>query len=72
MFDLINHSIITTIPHDEYDYLIVKIDGDGITDIAVFRPSDGNWYIWNSSSDSLSVYRFGLSTDTPSHTIYAP
>lgn len=39
-------------------------DGDGIDDIAVFRPNDGVWYIRKSSGGNLFV-RFGISTDIP-------
>ncbi|MEZ5429288.1 MAG: M36 family metallopeptidase [Pyrinomonadaceae bacterium] len=37
-------------------------DGDGRTDISVFRPSEGNWYL-NQSTGGFSVLNWGLSTD---------
>lgn len=39
-------------------------DGDGKSDISVFRPSDGYWYIAESSG-GYSFVQWGLSTDTP-------
>ncbi|MBC7911861.1 MAG: VCBS repeat-containing protein, partial [Pyrinomonadaceae bacterium] len=38
-------------------------DGDGKTDISVFRPADGNWYLLQSLSNSVRVNNFGLSSD---------
>ena len=40
-------------------------DGDGKTDYAVYRASEGNWYVQNSSNDEMSVFNFGLETDIP-------
>ena len=37
-------------------------DGDGRTDLSVFRPSEGNWYI-NGSTSGFSVINWGLSGD---------
>ncbi|HEY0544004.1 MAG TPA: M14 family zinc carboxypeptidase [Pyrinomonadaceae bacterium] len=38
-------------------------DGDGRTDVAVFRPASGNWYISNSSDNSFRAQSWGISTD---------
>src|SRR5690606_23290606 len=40
-------------------------DGDGKTDMAVFRPSTGVWYVLNSSDYSFYIAKFGLSEDKP-------
>ena len=40
-------------------------DGDTRADIAVFRSTEGNWYIRNSATGTGTVRNWGLSTDTP-------
>ncbi len=37
-------------------------DGDGKTDLSVFRPSEGNWYL-NRSTSGFTVVNWGLSAD---------
>ena len=37
-------------------------DGDGRTDLSVFRPSNGNWYL-NRSREGFTAVGFGASTD---------
>lgn len=38
-------------------------DGDGKSDISLFRPDNGVWYWINSVNNSVSVVQFGLSND---------
>ena len=40
-------------------------DGDGKSDIAVFRPSTGQWFIINSGTSTSSEYTWGDFGDTP-------
>lgn len=39
-------------------------DGDGESDVAVFRPSEGAWYALQSASGNVSARLFGLQTDS--------
>ncbi len=38
-------------------------DGDGRSDISIFRPSDGSWWIMQSGTNTLSVRQFGVVGD---------
>jgi hypothetical protein len=42
---------------------VADFDGDLKTDISQFRPSNGAWYIENSSNSSNLAYVWGVSTD---------
>jgi hypothetical protein len=40
-------------------------DGDGRADIAVFRPSGGNWFILQSSNNQFRAQQWGANGDIP-------
>jgi uncharacterized delta-60 repeat protein len=40
-------------------------DGDGISDLAVFRPSVGTWYYINSGTNTFTGVQFGANGDVP-------
>ena len=45
-------------------------DGDNISDIAVFRPSDGAWYFIRSSTNTVGISPFGRPGDIPASADY--
>jgi hypothetical protein len=40
-------------------------DGDAKSDIAIFRPSNGAWFIANSGNGGFSIFQFGQNGDQP-------
>jgi len=40
-------------------------DGDGAADLTVFRPSSGEWFTFNSGSNTFSQVQFGQNGDIP-------
>jgi glucose/arabinose dehydrogenase len=40
-------------------------DGDAVTDLGVFRPSDGRWYLIRSITDFFGSFHFGQDGDIP-------
>jgi hypothetical protein len=40
-------------------------DGDGLADISIFRPLNGQWWYQQSADNSVRAFQFGTSTDKP-------
>jgi spore coat protein A len=50
-----------------YNDLVVSgdYDGDGKTDVAIWRGSEGAWYIWESLGAALRTVTLGVAGDVP-------
>jgi len=44
-------------------HAVADLDGDGRSDVAVWRPSDGVWYSLNSSDNTFVAVQFGTNGD---------
>jgi uncharacterized delta-60 repeat protein len=47
------------------DSVKCDFDGDGKSDISVYRPADGNWYLLRSATSTFSAVHFGTAEDQP-------
>jgi hypothetical protein len=47
-------------------------DGDGKADLAVFRQEEGNWYVINSQTNTVTVQTWGTVGDLPLPATYIP
>lgn len=62
---------------------LFDFDGDGLSDISIFRPINGQWWYQQSTDNIVRAFQFGTSTDKPvpadfdgdgktDHAIYRP
>jgi sugar lactone lactonase YvrE len=53
---IVNYAVLSQRPNFDFD-------GDGKTDISIFRPASGEWWYLRSSNNSNYAAQFGTSTD---------
>ena len=52
--------LLTPSPTQSSDF-----DGDGFTDVVVFRPSTANWFVMRSTDNTVQTLAFGVNGDIP-------
>lgn len=62
-FDINNVNFTITASAVPTNTVRSDFDGDGKTDFSVFRPTEGNWYL-NNSTAGFSAVKFGIASDT--------
>ncbi|MGB7923464.1 MAG: Ig-like domain-containing protein [Pyrinomonadaceae bacterium] len=60
-----SNSVSITVNQRGAGSLIADFDGDGKTDISVFRPADGYWHIFQSAEGIPTAQQWGASGDKP-------
>ena len=45
--------------------LVGDFNNDGIDELIVFRPTEGNWYIFNTALNNYQIIRWGVNGDIP-------
>ena len=64
-----SRTFVLTVTRVKRKRFLTDVDGDGKSDLAVFRPSIGGWFIRNSAQDfstaTANVYQWGLPGDVP-------
>ena len=58
-----NFCVARYLPTNRLYHAPFDFDGDGKSDYGIFRPSNGQWWINRSSTNTTPVFSFGSSTD---------
>ncbi len=58
-------NVCSTTPGGPERAIRSDFDGDGKTDLSIYRPSTGEWYLYKSGNGSVGVVTWGINGDKP-------